>query len=1341
LVQVTDDPRKIWLAISELQSTTGVTGRLSLDNFALGTSGYALIGNGGASSSYQGFLNAGTGGTTRTWTDRLQDEFYAEDYGLVGDGVTDNGPALNIAYTTINGLGGGKLKFPEGNFLFSTQILPQSDVLIEGSGIDVTFWTWGTNFTTNPAANGIQCLTKSNIGFSDLTIVGNGDAVTGNAGTILFSLGSNYYFERIKCTNMGELGVQSQGATNLLVSDCIFSRTNQTQTTFNAYYIDYSTVANGLTTKFVTVTRCHITNGSFFTGNRFLDSEVSHTFSTGCSFGGHIGLSGIGNKILYNTLIDSAQWMDSASTIIEGTEIYGSNHIVHGNHILRNAGVGLNNISNNSIFTSNVCVDNSTFATNYPGIGMISFETLGTPDDCIISNNQSYNTLGAAGTQGYGLLFTKATAPAPDINGTVVNGNNFRTNALGEIDDTGAGSDIQYGAHVRTVPVDNVIPRWDSTFGVLQNSLTEIADDGHLTISGTNVNLGFTLQNIAAGGGTWLVYAGASGGGNPGGFSIFDSSGSSTNAFSLAPTTGNAYIKGSLDLGHTSDTTLSRLSAGVLAVEGNAVITTATGLVGALGSIDNIVARTNGTGGQTLQGSTLVLDDDGLLTQSGTNVNLGLNIQNIAAGGGTWLLYAGASGGGNPGGFSIYDATGSASNVLNLTPTTGAGAIKGNFTPITTNTAALGTTALQWSDLFLAEGGVINWDNGDATLTQTNNAIDVAGVQRLTVVGSGTGYVTLGQLNGATNFAGLAADTSAGEVTAANYLLLSDMTTTILNARNASGVIDFRINNTSAAGITSAALRPNSNDGLTLGTTALQFSDLFLAEGGVINWDNGDVTLTQDSNVITWAGLDSMTFDGGGAIDLSLNVATSNVWKITQSDAGAVGPTLWLNHASASPAISDLVGELAFIGKDSAGNDQQYGGLKAYIGSPTTTAENGTLGFVTVTGGVVADTLGLTGTNLYPVTNDGLILGGTGNQFSDLYLAEGGVINWDNGDATLTQAGNVITLAGAGLRSDSFSFASGVDPNSVYSFCAKSTSAYSPRMLLWNDGSDTTGPIFNANKSRAAGPVQVGDSLGALNFAGLDSGSTSMRNAATITATATAVAATTVDARIDFHVNLAGVSQAPLRITTSEVSFNKPATPRTKDLTSLGTTALQWSDLFLAEGGIINWDNGDATLTQTGNAIVWAGIDTWSVGTSASATVGTLELGAASDTTISRLGAGHIGVEGRRVNAAYTQNYTTDQTLAITQSGAMFTNNGATALVTLTLPASTDGVEYEFWIYDTDGIKVKAAIGEFIWGVAGDVTSSGGYYQATAQGCHLKIRGQGGAIWSVTNKYGTWTVA
>jgi hypothetical protein len=62
-----------------------------------------------------------------------------------------------------------------------------------------------------------------------------------------------------------------------------------------------------------------------------------------------------------------------------------------------------------------------------------------------------------------------------------------------------------------------------------------------------------------------------------------------------------------------------------------------------------------------------------------------------------------------------------------------------------------------------------------------------------------------------------------------------------------------------------------------------------------------------------------------------------------------------------------------------------------------------------------ADKIQMTTTVIAPDTDDGMALGKTTNRWSDLFLAEGGVINWDDGDATLTQASDIVTLAGAKL--------------------------------------------------------------------------------------------------------------------------------------------------------------------------------------------------------------------------------------------------------------------------------------------------------------------------------------
>jgi hypothetical protein len=89
------------------------------------------------------------------------------------------------------------------------------------------------------------------------------------------------------------------------------------------------------------------------------------------------------------------------------------------------------------------------------------------------------------------------------------------------------------------------------------------------------------------------------------------------------------------------------------------------------------------------------------------------------------------------------------------------------------------------------------------------------------------------------------------------------------------------------------------------------------------------------------------------------------------------------------------------------------------LGTVTTADINGG----TVDGAVIggASAAAITGTTItantgfMPDANDGAYLGQAGTAFSDLFLAEGGVINWDSGDVTLTQTGDTLNLAGGTL--------------------------------------------------------------------------------------------------------------------------------------------------------------------------------------------------------------------------------------------------------------------------------------------------------------------------------------
>lgn len=124
-------------------------------------------------------------------------------------------------------------------------------------------------------------------------------------------------------------------------------------------------------------------------------------------------------------------------------------------------------------------------------------------------------------------------------------------------------------------------------------------------------------------------------------------------------------------------------------------------------------------------------------------------------------------------------------------------------------------------------------------------------------------------------------------------------------------------------------------------------------------------------------------------------------------------------------------------------------------------------------------------------------------------------------------------------------------------------------------------------------------------------------------------------------------------------------TPASNDNSALGTATVSWADLFLASGAVINFNNGNATITHSSGLLTFSTPVT--LGTSNSFTCGTIELGAASDTTIARASAGHVSVEGTQLlldpggNGLVTRTAagtTTNRSIAVTASSGVSVSNG-----------------------------------------------------------------------------------
>lgn len=185
-----------------------------------------------------------------------------------------------------------------------------------------------------------------------------------------------------------------------------------------------------------------------------------------------------------------------------------------------------------------------------------------------------------------------------------------------------------------------------------------------------------------------------------------------------------------------------------------------------------------------------------------------------------------------------------------------------------------------------------------------------------------------------------------------------------------------------------------------------------------VNVSGGTTGMSFSGGPITGSG--TMTMSGtlaianGGTGATNATAATAQ-WNAMVGDSGA-GGTKGLVPA---PAAGDAAAG-KFLKADGVWTVPPGGGGGSPGGSSTQVQYNnagafGGISGATSNGTTLTITSGRATTDFSPTSNDGATLGTTALQFSDLYLAEGGVINWDNGDATLTQTGNGVYLGGASL--------------------------------------------------------------------------------------------------------------------------------------------------------------------------------------------------------------------------------------------------------------------------------------------------------------------------------------
>ncbi len=210
------------------------------------------------------------------------------------------------------------------------------------------------------------------------------------------------------------------------------------------------------------------------------------------------------------------------------------------------------------------------------------------------------------------------------------------------------------------------------------------------------------------------------------------------------------------------------------------------------------------------------------------------------------------------------------------------------------------------------------------------------------------------------------------------------------------------------------SILPSSADGATLGSASAEFSDLYLADGGVIYFGNDqEITLTHvadDGLILKHVGTGdgkepSLSFHAGDNDIAADDVLGSIFFKAPDEGAGTDAILVAAGIEAVSEgdfSTSNNATKLSFLtGASEAAAE------KMSLSSAGNLAVSGTIvGSSTIQGTTITAT-----TAFVPDASDGAALGTSSLEFSDLFLADGAVINFgDDQEVTLTHVADTGLL-------------------------------------------------------------------------------------------------------------------------------------------------------------------------------------------------------------------------------------------------------------------------------------------------------------------------------------------
>ena len=235
--------------------------------------------------------------------------------------------------------------------------------------------------------------------------------------------------------------------------------------------------------------------------------------------------------------------------------------------------------------------------------------------------------------------------------------------------------------------------------------------------------------------------------------------------------------------------------------------------------------------------------------------------------------------------------------------------------------------------------------------------------------------------------------------------------------------INFYANNVKEVELAENSLSPGSSDGTALGTTSLMWSDLFLASGGVINLNDGDVTITHASGKLTSTGDLELLRDANDAdvkVTLGTSAAESLIIQVLNGGSNKTAEEVHFSTATAS-ATADH-GKMVFdidgtdiLTIDDGGLVIKTTGTIGPVGDEDLITLTASGNIVTVAGELSVTTLDIGGTNVGSTAAELNLLDGSAKSTSSITIADSDAFIVIDGTTTKQiPASDIASYAGGG---------------------------------------------------------------------------------------------------------------------------------------------------------------------------------------------------------------------------------------------------------------------------------------------------------------------------------------